>query len=71
MQKAQKRNACLSEKFWFRKEVTTQISPPEANRCCKGSKNCEPTDRAEYTAMTVNEIINGKVIFDFNMLCLL
>lgn len=58
MQNAQKRNACLSQKFWFRKDITTQVSPPEANECCK---KCEPNDCDIYTLMTVNEIINGKV----------
>jgi len=59
MKNAQKRNACLSEVFWFRKDITTQTSPPEANKCCKGSSNgsnmCDV-----YTKMTINEIINGK-----------
>lgn len=63
MQNAQRRNACLDKKFWFRKEITTHISPPEANECCKkGAVNCGPEDCEVYTCMTVNEIINGKVI---------
>lgn len=62
MQNAQKRNACLGEKFWFKKDITTHVSPPEANQCCKGSsKLCEPSMCEEYALMTVNEIINGKV----------
>lgn len=64
MQNAQKRNACREQTFWFRKEITTKISPPEANECCrKGTKNCEPKNCDAFDCMTVNEIINGKVIF--------
>lgn len=62
MKNAQKRNACLTEKFWFRKDITTHVSPPEANRCCKGSmQSCEPEVCDVYTQLTINEIINGKV----------
>lgn len=53
MQKAQKRDACRQAKFWFSKDITTQISPPEASKCCK-------TDCKNDCMMTVNEIINGK-----------
>ncbi|KAF7271477.1 glutamate--cysteine ligase [Rhynchophorus ferrugineus] len=59
IQNAQKRNACKEQKFWFRKDITTDISPPEANRCCRGT-NCEPKDCDLVGLMTVNEIINGK-----------
>lgn len=45
MQKAQKRNACMEEKFWFRKH-------------CGGDRECENND--EYELWTINEIINGK-----------
>ncbi|XP_017767969.1 PREDICTED: glutamate--cysteine ligase catalytic subunit [Nicrophorus vespilloides] len=58
MRTAQKKGACLNEKFWFRKDITTQISPPEANECCKGASNGSNCD--VFTKMTVNEIINGK-----------
>lgn len=63
MQKAQKRDACRKEKFWFRKEITTHISPPEANECCRkgGAVNCQPSNCDVYACMTVDEIINGKV----------
>ncbi|KAJ8918410.1 hypothetical protein NQ315_008107 [Exocentrus adspersus] len=61
MQKAQKRNAAREEKFWFRKDITTHVSPPEANECCKkGTMNCEPTNCDMFSLLTVNEIINGK-----------
>lgn len=62
MQKAQKRNAAKEEKFWFRKDITTHISPPEANECCKkGKTNCDLKDCDMFGELTVNEIINGKV----------
>lgn len=61
MQKAQKRNAAREETFWFRKDITTQVSPPEANECCKGTMNCEPKNCDMLGLMTINEIINGKV----------
>lgn len=64
MQNAQKRNACKVGKFWFRKDITTTISPPEANKCCKGTTNLNECDI--YTQMTINEIINGKVKFSFS-----
>lgn len=55
MQKAQTRDACRKAKFWFSRDITTQVSPPEANKCCK-------TDCKNDCMMTVNEIINGKVV---------
>ncbi|KAG8227636.1 hypothetical protein J437_LFUL008713, partial [Ladona fulva] len=60
MQKAQKRNAIRTEKFWFRKDITTKISPPEATCQCPKfqSDDSAPCDVSE--AMTINEIINGK-----------
>ncbi|GIY57581.1 glutamate--cysteine ligase catalytic subunit [Caerostris darwini] len=55
--KAQKRDAVLTEKFWFRKDLTTCESPPEATaymaECCSAAE-------CQYTQMTINEIINGK-----------
>ncbi|XP_050309513.1 glutamate--cysteine ligase catalytic subunit [Anthonomus grandis grandis] len=59
LQNAQKRNACKEQKFWFRKDITTDVSPPEANRCCAGA-SCEPKDCDLVGLMTVNEVINGK-----------
>lgn len=50
MQRAQKRNANGSEKFWFRKNITGKKSNEE---------NCED----EYELMTVDQIINGKDSF--------
>ncbi|CAH1980035.1 unnamed protein product [Acanthoscelides obtectus] len=61
MQRAQKRNAAKVEKFWFRKDITTQVSPPEANECCKtGTTNCDMKNCDMFVEMTLNEIINGK-----------
>ncbi|KAF5270470.1 hypothetical protein FQA39_LY08348 [Lamprigera yunnana] len=56
MENAQVRGACSNGMFWFRKNITTQVSPPEANECCKKGYNCNDA----YELMTVNEIINGK-----------
>ncbi|GBN00316.1 Glutamate--cysteine ligase catalytic subunit [Araneus ventricosus] len=55
--KAQKRDAVLTEKFWFRKDLTTCESPPEATAYM--AECCCP-DECQYTQMTINEIINGK-----------
>nr|CAD7410299.1 unnamed protein product [Timema cristinae] len=54
MKRAQKRDAVLNEKFWFRKNITTCVSPPEATSCCQTS------DTDLYTSLSVNHIINGK-----------
>lgn len=58
MQNAQKRNACLSEKFWFRKNAT--VSPP-TNGATNGSTENGIHD--EYDQMTVDQIINGNGTF--------
>lgn len=58
MQNAQKRNACKEGKFWFRKDITTQVSPPEANDVCKNQGADQDCDN--YSLMTIDEIINGK-----------
>ncbi|GJQ86461.1 hypothetical protein Trydic_g10368 [Trypoxylus dichotomus] len=60
MQNAQKRGACSNQKFWFRKDITTHVSPPEANKCCKSALNCDEALCDQFIPMTVNEIINGK-----------
>ncbi|KAK9879781.1 hypothetical protein WA026_006844 [Henosepilachna vigintioctopunctata] len=59
MANAQKRDACKEQKFWFRKDITTQISPPEASEVCQTSRN-DKNVCDSYALMTVNEIINGK-----------
>ncbi|XP_070493239.1 glutamate--cysteine ligase [Chironomus tepperi] len=51
MQKAQKRNACMEEKFWFRKNVNDN-----KNDNCQTTKDeCEDCE-----LWSINEIINGK-----------
>ncbi|XP_035223286.1 glutamate--cysteine ligase catalytic subunit-like isoform X2 [Stegodyphus dumicola] len=57
LSKAQKRDAVLHEKFWFRKDLTTCESPPEA---AAYMAECCSSDECQYTLMTINEIINGK-----------
>ncbi|XP_049773639.1 glutamate--cysteine ligase catalytic subunit [Schistocerca cancellata] len=54
MQKAQKRDAIRNEKFWFRKDITTEDSPTVATSCC------QKTECNVYTQMTIDQIINGK-----------
>lgn len=51
MQKAQKRDACMKEKFWFRRNVNDR----------KNDVNCEPKDsECEGCELyTINDIING------------
>jgi glutamate--cysteine ligase catalytic subunit len=59
MLRAQKRDAVLTEKFYFRRTLTTCDSPPEAQKmCCGGGQAPKASD--DYIEMTVNEIINGK-----------
>lgn len=54
MQRAQKRDAVLNQKFWFRKDLASQNST--------SSDTCTaPVEGQTYTEMTINEIINGKV----------
>lgn len=54
MQRAQKRDAVLNQKFWFRKDLAAQSSP-EAT-----TKN-STADQDICVEMTIDEIINGKV----------
>lgn len=53
MQKAQKRNACLEEKFWFRRNFNGKKEGSDSSE--DSSEECE--------LWTVNEIINGKENF--------
>lgn len=53
MQRAQRRGAVLSEKFWFRRDVGAPSSvAPHSN-----------DSNDQYVEMTINEIVNGKVTF--------
>ncbi|XP_067014301.2 glutamate--cysteine ligase isoform X1 [Anabrus simplex] len=54
MARAQKRDALRQEHFWFRKDITTCVSPPVATSCCQKS-DCDA-----YEQMTLDQIINGK-----------
>lgn len=57
MSKAQKRSATLVEKFWFRKNITS---------ASKAATNLNSSnDDDSYTLMSIDEIINGKVIFRY------
>lgn len=60
MIRAQKRDAVKVEKFWFRRDITSDVKSDDA--------------QSEYTEFTINEIINGKVlisekIHNKNILC--
>ncbi|XP_064597197.1 glutamate--cysteine ligase catalytic subunit-like [Liolophura sinensis] len=56
---AQKRDSVREGKFYFRKDVLTGSSPPEASECCgERPKCCNIED--EYDLFSVDEIINGK-----------
>jgi glutamate--cysteine ligase catalytic subunit len=68
MQTAQKRDACRSEKFYFRKSIFT--SADSVSKCpsvCKNQKvmdcccssNVATCLENEYTLMTINDIVNG------------
>ncbi|XP_004924668.1 glutamate--cysteine ligase catalytic subunit [Bombyx mori] len=50
MQRAQRRGACLNEKFWWRRDVGAprDVAPPHS----------DATD--EYHEMSINDIVNGK-----------
>src|SRR5688500_14290008 len=67
MLEAQKRDAVKRCKFWFRKDIISLTSPPEAAKCVEAtgccSDNCiakleTPIDES-CVLMSVNEIING------------
>lgn len=49
MARAQKRDAVKMEKFWFRRDITSDAKKPD-------------DAQTEYTEFTINEIINGKVL---------
>lgn len=55
MKRAQRRNAVLEQKLFFRKGITTCKTPPQAKNVC----NCVVSGSDEVVEMTVNEIING------------
>ena len=58
MQRAQKRDAVLNQKFWFRKDVASQNTGNNSAQTTASSETC--------VEMTINEIINGKVTLILN-----
>ena len=68
MIEAQKRDAVKRCKFWFRKDIISLTSPPEAAKCVEatGCSSQEFTAKSESPVdescilMSINEIINGK-----------
>ncbi|RWS26456.1 glutamate--cysteine ligase catalytic subunit-like protein [Leptotrombidium deliense] len=66
MQEAQKRDAVSRCRYWFRKDIITHTSPPEAAACveatgCPSESNiCNSNLDESCILMSVNEIINGK-----------
>ncbi|KAK3929047.1 Glutamate--cysteine ligase catalytic subunit [Frankliniella fusca] len=60
MKNAQKKDAVKTQKFWFRKDITTFSSPPACTACCQSSPDAKTDSLDCYTLMTVDEIINGK-----------
>ena len=58
MQRAQKRDAVRTQKFWFRKDLATKDSPTSVSDAC--ARPVDP-DGPSYIEMTISEIINGKV----------
>lgn len=55
MQKAQKRGACLEEKFWFRRNVNEKQSENKCEPECGTQDTCDGCE-----LWTIDEIINGK-----------
>ncbi|XP_026473928.1 glutamate--cysteine ligase-like [Ctenocephalides felis] len=67
MQKAQRRNACREQTFWFRRDITAKNS--ESRQTCallsesaQKVEACDSVDR-EYELMSIDQIINGKGSF--------
>ena len=60
MARAQKRDAVRSEKFYFRKSVVPDDDKDDDDK--EGAEPWGPHDH-EYTEMSVDTIINGKVSF--------
>ncbi|CAH2068772.1 unnamed protein product, partial [Iphiclides podalirius] len=52
MQRAQRRGACASQRFWWRRDVG---APPEV-----APHSADAHDHDQYAEMTIDEIVNGK-----------
>jgi glutamate--cysteine ligase catalytic subunit len=70
MKEAQKRDAVKRSRFWFRKDIMTPVSPPEAAKCldatgCPSASIVCEEDKIDESCilMTANEIINGSSQF--------
>ena len=72
MKEAQKRDAVKRSRFWFRKDIMTTVSPPEAAKCldatgCPSASRicCQEEDKMDESCvlMTADEIINGSQEF--------
>ena len=63
MKRAQLRNACLDEKFYFRKNIfrspTTNMNGPDSNEPIDINCDCTQNDDCYLEEMTINEIVNG------------
>lgn len=61
MQKAQQRNACLDQRFWFRKDINAKQNPSQTNGTAENKEHNHTTanDDGEYELMSVDQIING------------
>lgn len=56
MQKAQQRDACRQQRFWFRKDVTPK---PTTNGSAPDKQIDQDTIQAESELMSIDQIING------------
>lgn len=67
MQKAQQRNACRDQKFWFRKDITGKKGSASNGHVENGNSSEElqqnGTASDEFELMTIDQIINGKDSF--------
>uniref|UniRef100_A0A0B7A460 Glutamate--cysteine ligase n=1 Tax=Arion vulgaris TaxID=1028688 RepID=A0A0B7A460_9EUPU len=59
MKTAFKRDAVINDKFYFRKDVLTEWTPPECAQQCGGLAGCSDVE-GEYELMTIQEIFYGK-----------
>lgn len=58
MQKAQQRNACREQLFWFRKDINSKPTK-QAAASANGTNGTSGNDAPEYELMSINQIING------------
>ncbi|PSN53525.1 Glutamate--cysteine ligase [Blattella germanica] len=58
MKRAQKRDALLKEEFYFRKDITTHVSPPAATSCCHAT-DCSDEDEFPGLIPLINSYLSG------------